>query len=46
MAPLLLPDDLVLGPGGRRLPSRFLDVPPMAPVCTFGNLFLVRGVGG
>ncbi len=42
-AELLLPDDLVLGPGGRPLPSRFLDAPPGAPVYTFGNLLYVRG---
>ncbi len=46
MAPLLLPDNLVLGPGGRPLPSRFLDVPPGGPVWTFANLFYVRGWGG
>jgi hypothetical protein len=41
LAPLLLPDDLVLGPGGRPLPGRFLGAPQGAPVHTFGSLFQV-----
>jgi hypothetical protein len=40
-APPLLPHDLVLGPGGRPLPARFLDAPKGAPVNALGALFWV-----